>query len=34
MLEVTDNGKGIPEKELREIFVPFFSTKKTVRVSG
>ncbi len=28
MLEVTDNGKGIPEKELREIFVPFFSTKK------
>jgi len=28
VLEVTDNGKGIPEKELREIFVPFFSTKK------
>jgi len=27
-LEVTDNGKGIPEKELQEIFVPFFSTKK------
>ncbi|MBA4058604.1 MAG: hypothetical protein C0490_28065 [Marivirga sp.] len=27
-LEVTDNGKGIPEKELREIFIPFFSTKK------
>ncbi|MEQ8363890.1 MAG: ATP-binding protein [Cyclobacteriaceae bacterium] len=27
-IEVTDNGKGIPEKELNEIFVPFFSTKK------
>ena len=27
-LEVADNGKGIPEKELQEIFVPFFSTKK------
>lgn len=27
-LEVTDNGYGIPEKELREIFIPFFSTKK------
>lgn len=27
-MEVTDNGKGIPEKELQEIFVPFFSTKK------
>lgn len=28
VIEVTDNGKGIPEKELKEIFVPFFSTKK------
>ena len=28
IIEVTDNGKGIPEKELKEIFVPFFSTKK------
>lgn len=28
VLEVTDNGKGIPEKELDEIFIPFFSTKK------
>ncbi len=27
-LEVTDNGKGIPENELNEIFIPFFSTKK------
>lgn len=28
ILEVTDSGKGIPEKELSEIFVPFYSTKK------
>jgi two-component system, NtrC family, nitrogen regulation sensor histidine kinase NtrY len=28
LIEVEDNGKGIPDKELREIFVPFFSTKK------
>ncbi len=28
VIEVTDNGTGIPEKELKEIFVPFFSTKK------
>ncbi|MFZ6012594.1 MAG: sensor histidine kinase [Bacteroidota bacterium] len=28
VLEVTDNGKGIAEKEMKEIFVPFFSTKK------
>lgn len=27
-IEVHDNGKGIPAKELNEIFVPFFSTKK------
>ena len=27
-IEVHDNGKGIPQKELNEIFVPFFSTKK------
>ncbi|MEO8472333.1 MAG: HAMP domain-containing sensor histidine kinase [Chryseolinea sp.] len=26
--EVTDNGVGIPENELSEIFIPFFSTKK------
>lgn len=28
IIEVTDNGKGIPDKELKEIFIPFFSTKK------
>lgn len=28
IIEIKDNGAGIPEKELREIFVPFFSTKK------
>lgn len=28
VLEVADNGVGIPEKELQDIFVPFFSTKK------
>lgn len=28
IMEVTDNGKGIPEKELADIFIPFFSTKK------
>ncbi|MEQ8423116.1 MAG: ATP-binding protein, partial [Cyclobacteriaceae bacterium] len=28
IIEVTDNGKGIPKKELSEIFIPFFSTKK------
>jgi signal transduction histidine kinase len=28
IIEVTDNGKGIHPKELSEIFIPFFSTKK------
>ena len=28
IIEVTDNGIGIKDKELKEIFVPFFSTKK------
>lgn len=27
-IEVRDNGRGIPEKELNDIFIPFFSTKK------
>ena len=28
IIEVSDNGKGIPEKEIKDIFIPFFSTKK------
>jgi nitrogen fixation/metabolism regulation signal transduction histidine kinase len=28
VIEVEDNGKGIPDKEMREIFIPFFSTRK------
>ncbi len=27
IIEVTDNGKGIPQTELKEIFIPFFSTR-------
>jgi nitrogen fixation/metabolism regulation signal transduction histidine kinase len=29
VIEVTDNGKGIPDKELPEIFIPFFSTRES-----
>lgn|SRR5690606_26171593 len=28
VLEVTDTGKGITEKEMKEIFIPFFTTRK------
>lgn len=28
IIEVKDNGKGVPKKELSEIFIPFFTTKK------
>jgi signal transduction histidine kinase len=28
LIAVTDNGRGIPEKELSHIFVPFYSTRK------
>lgn len=27
-IEISDNGKGISSKELSEIFIPFFTTKK------
>jgi two-component system, NtrC family, nitrogen regulation sensor histidine kinase NtrY len=27
-IEIKDNGKGISQKELSEIFIPFFTTKK------
>jgi two-component system, NtrC family, nitrogen regulation sensor histidine kinase NtrY len=28
IIKISDTGKGIPSKELSEIFIPFFSTKK------
>jgi nitrogen fixation/metabolism regulation signal transduction histidine kinase len=28
VIDVTDNGKGIPAKEINDIFIPFFSTRK------
>jgi nitrogen fixation/metabolism regulation signal transduction histidine kinase len=28
IISITDNGKGISQKELSEIFIPFFTTKK------
>jgi two-component system, NtrC family, nitrogen regulation sensor histidine kinase NtrY len=28
IISIHDNGKGIPTKELTEIFIPFFTTKK------
>lgn len=34
VVEITDNGKGIPEKILPKIFEPFFTTKKAGEGSG
>ncbi len=28
VIEVEDNGKGIPEKEIKQIFIPFFTTRE------
>jgi nitrogen fixation/metabolism regulation signal transduction histidine kinase len=29
IISIKDNGSGIPEEELKEVFVPFFTTKKS-----
>lgn len=34
MTELTDNGCGIPKKELKRIFDPFYSTKSLTKNSG
>lgn len=34
MTELTDNGCGIPQKELKKIFNPFYSTKAMTKNSG
>ena len=28
IISVSDNGTGIPERQMEEIFVPFFTTKE------
>lgn len=28
IIEITDNGIGIPEENMENIFIPFFSTRK------
>ena len=28
VIEVTDNGKGIPKKDIKNVFMPGFTTKK------
>jgi len=29
MIEVQDNGKGIPDENIKDVFIPFFSTKES-----
>lgn len=29
VIKVTDNGTGIPDEIIDDIFIPFFTTKKT-----
>jgi len=33
-IKVVDNGDGIPEKNMKKIFQPFFTTKPTGRGTG
>lgn len=34
LLNIKDNGPGIPEQQLKQIFVPFFTTKEVGRGTG
>jgi signal transduction histidine kinase len=29
IIQISDNGRGIPEEDLEKIFVPFYTTKNT-----
>jgi len=34
VMEISDNGTGIPEKDLTRIFLPFYSTREREKASG